>query len=185
MITIEMIGVAQQQKRANLNEWIASLTGRPEARVRLFGVDACRVVRRLRSPRYLRVSQITTGWTLAPALFRLPLLLIAIAYLSASWLTASAAAQVAVRGQGFLPFREEPINYGSAPAHDPVAELQKQLDRREASLQHANPSGYLTSVLSALKIPVSSQTLVFSKTSFQFRNISPQTPRALYFNDDV
>ena len=36
-----------------------------------------------------------------------------------------------------------------------------------------------------LEIPVSSQTLVFSKTSFQYRKISPQTPRALYFNDDV
>ncbi len=35
------------------------------------------------------------------------------------------------------------------------------------------------------RIPVSSQTLVFSKTSFQYKKISPQTPRALYFNDDV
>jgi hypothetical protein len=40
-------------------------------------------------------------------------------------------------------------------------------------------------VLAALDIPVSSQTLVFSKTSFQYKKISPQTPRALYFNDDV
>jgi hypothetical protein len=45
--------------------------------------------------------------------------------------------------------------------------------------------GYLKSVLDALDIPASSQTLVFSKTSFQFRKISPETPRALYFNDDV
>ena len=26
---------------------------------------------------------------------------------------------------------------------------------------------------------------MFSKTSFQYKKISPQTPRALYFNDDV
>jgi hypothetical protein len=45
--------------------------------------------------------------------------------------------------------------------------------------------GYLKSVLDRLGIPESSQTLVFSKTSFQFRKISPQAPRALYFNDDV
>jgi hypothetical protein len=40
-------------------------------------------------------------------------------------------------------------------------------------------------VLDHLKVSVSSQTLVFSKTSFQYKKISPQTPRALYFNDDV
>ena len=45
--------------------------------------------------------------------------------------------------------------------------------------------GYLRSVLRALGIPVNSQTLVFSKTSFQYPKISPERPRALYFNDDV
>ncbi len=45
--------------------------------------------------------------------------------------------------------------------------------------------GYLKSVLQLLDIPVSSQTLVFSKTSFQYPKISPRHPRALYFNDDI
>ena len=45
--------------------------------------------------------------------------------------------------------------------------------------------GYLEALLKELKIPVSSQTLVFSKTSFQRERISPKNPRALYFNDDV
>ena len=36
-----------------------------------------------------------------------------------------------------------------------------------------------------LKIPVSTQTLVYSKTSFQPSLISPRTPRALYFSDDA
>jgi hypothetical protein len=40
-------------------------------------------------------------------------------------------------------------------------------------------------VLELLDIPVSSQTLVFSKTSFQYPKISPRRPRALYFNDDI
>jgi hypothetical protein len=40
-------------------------------------------------------------------------------------------------------------------------------------------------VFDTLKVPISSQTLVFSKTSFQYRKSSPQAPRALYFNDDV
>jgi hypothetical protein len=40
-------------------------------------------------------------------------------------------------------------------------------------------------VLDALKVPRSSQMLVFSKTSFQRERISPRTPRALFFNDDI
>jgi hypothetical protein len=39
--------------------------------------------------------------------------------------------------------------------------------------------------LKHLQIPVSSQTLVFSKSSFQLSQISPQAPRAIYFNDDA
>ena len=40
-------------------------------------------------------------------------------------------------------------------------------------------------MLALLKVPVDSQTLVFSKTSFQYPKISPEHPRALYYNDDV
>jgi len=40
-------------------------------------------------------------------------------------------------------------------------------------------------VLRALDVPVSSQVLVFSKTSLQRDLISPRTPRAIYFNDSV
>ena len=96
-----------------------------------------------------------------------------------------ALGQVAVRNQGFVPFSEEPINYRSAPVSDPVYKLQQRLDRGEVRLTYESGRGYLKSVLDLLEIPVSSQSLAFSKTSFQFRKISPQTPRALYFNDDV
>ena len=40
-------------------------------------------------------------------------------------------------------------------------------------------------MLAALDVPVESQVLVFSKTSFQASRISPQNPRAIYFNDQV
>jgi hypothetical protein len=40
-------------------------------------------------------------------------------------------------------------------------------------------------VLEALEIDVSSQVLVFSRTSLQVGNIRPETPRAIYFNDDT
>ncbi len=93
--------------------------------------------------------------------------------------------QIAVKNQGYVPFSEEPINYRTAPVNDPVARLQPRVDTGEVRLKFEPGHGYLKSVLQALNIPVSSQTLVFSKTSFQYKKISPQTPRALYFNDDV
>ena len=92
--------------------------------------------------------------------------------------------QVAVRNQGFVPFSDAPINYRSEP-DDPVARLQTRLDRGETSLQWEPKNSYLRSLLQQLGISETSQTLVFSKTSFQYRRISPTTPRALYFNDDV
>jgi hypothetical protein len=95
-----------------------------------------------------------------------------------------ASGQIAVQNQGFVPFSDAPINYRSE-VHDPIAELQKRLDRGEVTLDYERQHGYLKSVLEKLSVPVTSQTLVFSKTSFQYKKISPKTPRALYFNDDV
>jgi hypothetical protein len=40
-------------------------------------------------------------------------------------------------------------------------------------------------VLDALQIPVESQALVYSETSFQAKLIGPTNPRAVYFNDHV
>jgi hypothetical protein len=110
----------------------------------------------------------------------LMILLASIAYLSAP-----ASAQIAVRNQGYIPFSDPPINYRSNDLSDPVAKLQQQLERGKASLVYEPEHGYLRSVLQLLQVPVDSQTLVFSKTSFQYPKISPEHPRALYFNDDV
>ncbi|MEW6307377.1 MAG: hypothetical protein AB1705_28325, partial [Verrucomicrobiota bacterium] len=84
-----------------------------------------------------------------------------------------------------MPFDEEVINYSKTAAHDPVAILQKRLASDELTLKHDEETGYLRSLLAELKIPVSSQMLVFSKTSLQRHLISPRSPRALFFNDDV
>jgi len=67
---------------------------------------------------------------------------------------------------------------------DPVAQLQRKLERGDAALSFSPGRGYLPSVLRELAIPVSSQSLVFSKTSLQIDHISVSTPRAVYFNDD-
>jgi hypothetical protein len=105
--------------------------------------------------------------------------------LTLGWLILPASGQIAVRKQGYVPFSGEPINYLSDALHDPIAKLQQRISRGEVNLEYEPVHGYLKSVLQTLDIPISSQTLVFSKTSFQFRKISPQSPRALYFNDDV
>jgi hypothetical protein len=93
--------------------------------------------------------------------------------------------RVVVKNQGFLPFADAPINYRSENLDDPIARLQKRLDSGETVLRFDAKRGYLKSVLDGLRVPVSSQALVFSKTSFQFPEITAQTPRALYYNDDV
>jgi hypothetical protein len=96
-----------------------------------------------------------------------------------------AHAQIAVRNQGYIPYSDPPISYRSENLNDPVAKLERQIEQGNAHLQYDPGHGYLKSVLDLLKVPVDSQTLVFSKTSFQYPKISPEHPRALYFNDDV
>lgn len=82
-------------------------------------------------------------------------------------------------------FEQEPFNYNTATPTDIVAKLNARLDAGEAKLEYDDDHGYLAAVLKALGVPASSQTLVYSKTSFQQKRIHPRAPRALYFNDDV
>lgn len=83
------------------------------------------------------------------------------------------------------PYEQEPISYSDPVLDDPVSKLDAQLAAGTTELQYEPAHGYLRSVLRALGISEASQTLVFSKTSFQRDRISPETPRAIYFNDDV
>lgn len=82
-------------------------------------------------------------------------------------------------------FERAPIEYSVKQPANRVSELQAKLDRGETKLEFDKELGYLKSVLAALEIPVESQSLVFSKTSLQLRRISPHTPRAIYFSDDL
>ena len=84
-----------------------------------------------------------------------------------------------------IDYDEAPIHYSTMPADDPVARLIKRLDAGQTKLTWDHTFGWLPSLLKELKIPVSSQVLVYSKTSLQRERISPDTPRALYFNDET
>jgi hypothetical protein len=86
----------------------------------------------------------------------------------------------------FRPLLDDPkILYYQGEPSDLVSNLQRRVARGETHLEFGEKWGYLESVLRELHIPVSSQTLVFSKTSLQVSHISPDHPRALYFGDDV
>lgn len=77
------------------------------------------------------------------------------------------------------------LAYAQATPNDVITRLQKRMDSRQITLAYDNKWGYLPAVLKALQVPLSSQMLVFSKTSVQKDMISPERPRALYFNEDV
>jgi hypothetical protein len=84
-----------------------------------------------------------------------------------------------------------PAEHVTAEYSHPVLEndattlLQQRIERGDVHLDFDEDRGYLRSLLEQFDIPVSSQTLVFSKSSFQLDLISPRMPRAIYFNDDV
>ncbi len=82
-------------------------------------------------------------------------------------------------------FDEPPISYSSSTPDNCISVLQSKIDSGEVVLKHHEQFGYLPEVLKQLGVPIESQMFVFSKTSLQLRRISPTTPRAVYFNDDV
>jgi len=94
----------------------------------------------------------------------------------ASLVAANAAAQ---------DIERDPIRYSTATPRNAISQLQERLANGTAKLDYEPGHGYLKSVLRALDISETSQVLVFSKTSFQRDRISPRTPRAIYFNDEV
>jgi hypothetical protein len=85
----------------------------------------------------------------------------------------------------YVPLDDPAIQY-AGPVSDPIAHLEKGLESQKTKLDYApNGWGYLPAVLKQLNINIDSQVLVFSRTSIQTSHISPQTPRAIYFNDDT
>ena len=126
----------------------------------------------------MRVSERTTGqfqsWTTAA--------------LSVWLLIQPCATQAQGDFQGathMMPFDEDAIRYSKMPDSGPVASLQQKIEQGSIDFARDPKLGYLPALLRALNIPVSSQMLVFSKTSFQRERISPKNPRAIFFNDDV
>lgn len=82
-------------------------------------------------------------------------------------------------------YEKEPFNYWSATLSGPVTRLTEKLESGLVKLPLADEKVLLKALLKEFDIAQESQVLVFSKTSAQRELISPQQPRAIYFNDET
>jgi hypothetical protein len=106
--------------------------------------------------------------------------------LASALILAATLAVTAQRRDAFVGSRDAAsIRYSTGPTSDPVAAFNQKLQDGSASLTFDPANGYLRSVLDAFKVPVESQMLVFSQSSFQAPLINFLNPRAIYFADTV
>lgn len=85
-----------------------------------------------------------------------------------------------------VPYGRQPVDYFGTQTDDPVSELGRRLAAGTARLSADDGRfGYLLSVLELLDVPLESQVLVYSKTARSPDLVSPETPRAIFFNDEV
>ncbi len=99
---------------------------------------------------------------------------------------AGVAGSFAQRRDVFVQSRDDAaIAYTKGETVNPVTRLNTRLAGGSARLTFDPANGYLKSVLDALGISPTSQTLVFSQTSAQADRIGFHTPRAVFFTDSA
>lgn len=91
--------------------------------------------------------------------------------------------QVVVAGSGLF-YENAPFHYSDSTPNDSVALLVKQMEAGEVALDTSSDKAFLRDLLAKLELPIASQVMVYSKTSFQNSRILPSRPRALYFSED-
>ena len=82
-------------------------------------------------------------------------------------------------------FEKAPHNYWTRPLTDRFTQFKIALESGKLSLDRSSEKAFVVSLLKALNISPSTQTLVYSTTSLQLSRISPRNPRALYYNLDI
>ncbi len=85
----------------------------------------------------------------------------------------------------FKDIEAAPHRYSATVPQDRFTRLKADLEAGRIKLDSRNERAFVESLLAALAVPKSSQLLVFSTTSLQLRLITPSSPRALYFSDDL
>jgi hypothetical protein len=82
-------------------------------------------------------------------------------------------------------FGEAPHNYWTQP-DDPFTRFRDRVENGELKLAvGGTEKEFITALLKELDVPASSQLWVFSGTSLQSGRISPRSPRAIYFNEEL
>lgn len=109
----------------------------------------------------------------------------AVAFAAGAFVCVWAAAGPLTERPMTVPLTNPAIGYYTRPTTDVVAGLNRQVADGTTHLAFDERSGYLTSVLEALHVPVASQMLVMSKTGVQALYTEPANPRAIFFNDAV
>jgi hypothetical protein len=84
-----------------------------------------------------------------------------------------------------IPYGQAPVDYFSKEVDDAVAALNVGIRNKKITLQYEPTHGFLKQVLKLLDVPVESQLLVYSKTARSPKLVTPKTPRAIYFSDEV
>jgi hypothetical protein len=84
-----------------------------------------------------------------------------------------------------IDIEKPPIDYSKTQDDNLVTRLKARLESGETMLKPDAHFGFLRPILKELDVSVTSQGLVFSKTSLQVEHIATRNPRAIYFNDDV
>lgn len=90
----------------------------------------------------------------------------------------------AIHAQSEPDYEHPPISYSATAPNDALTRLQARLAAGSVTLI-GEELPMLQTVLRELGVSADSQTLVFSRTSFQRSRIRPDQPRALYFSDSV
>jgi hypothetical protein len=85
----------------------------------------------------------------------------------------------------FSDLESPPHRYLERTPADRFTRLTPALESGDLQLDRTSEKAFLRGLLERLEIPASSQLLVFSTTSLQLRFITPENPRALYFNEDT
>ena len=91
---------------------------------------------------------------------------------------------VGLRAQSAPDYEHAPVSYSATVPRDAIMRLKLRLAKGDVALAGGELQMVQT-LLTELGVSADTQTLVFSRTSFQRSRIRPDQPRALYFSDSV
>lgn len=95
------------------------------------------------------------------------------------------ASQLVATAADYRDFDQPPHDYWKRTPHDRFSRWMTNVQSGRVELDYSGEKAFVASVLKSLDIPASSQMLVFSTTSLQLSLISPRSPRAIFFNEDI